>query len=113
MCCGASVAPSTLASIARTESGFQPLSFNDNTTETGGVSATRDIAIQIGSTLLGAGHSVDIGIMKINSANFVRLGLTLEAAFDPCRSVCGRRKLNLSFDTDGKGDLITDSGKLL
>ena len=85
--CGASVAPSTLASIARTESAFQPLSINDNTTGTSGVPATRDIAIQIASKLLEAGHSVDIGIMQINSANFARLGLTLEAAFDPCRSV--------------------------
>ena len=85
--CGASVAPSTLASIARTESGFQPLSINDNTTKTSGVPATRDIAIQIASRLLEAGHSVDIGIMQINSANFARLGLTLETAFDPCRSI--------------------------
>ena len=85
--CGPSVAPSTLASIARTESGFQPLSINDNTTKTSGVPATRDIAIQIASKLLEAGHSVDVGIMQINSGNFGRLGLTLEAAFDPCRSV--------------------------
>jgi type IV secretion system protein VirB1 len=81
------VAPSTLASIARTESGFQPLSVNDNTTETSGVPATRDIAIQIASKLIEAGHSVDVGIMQINSGNFARLGLTLEAAFDPCKSV--------------------------
>jgi type IV secretion system protein VirB1 len=85
--CGPSVAPSTLASIARTESGFEPLSINDNTTGTSGAPATRDIAIQIASKLLDAGHSVDIGIMQINSANFAMLGLTLEAAFDPCKSV--------------------------
>ena len=85
--CGPSVAPSTLASIARTESAFEPLSINDNTTGTSGVPATRDVAIQIASKLLEAGHSVDIGIMQINSANFARLGLTLEAAFDPCKSV--------------------------
>jgi type IV secretion system protein VirB1 len=85
--CGPSVAPSTLASIARTESAFEPLSINDNTTGTRGAPATRDIAIQIASKLLEAGHSVDIGIMQINSANFARLGLTLEAAFDPCKSV--------------------------
>jgi type IV secretion system protein VirB1 len=85
--CAPSVAPSTLASIARTESGFEPLSIHDNTTGTSGAPATRDLAIQIASKLLGAGHSVDIGIMQINSANFARLGLTLEAAFDPCKSV--------------------------
>jgi type IV secretion system protein VirB1 len=85
--CGPSVAPSTLASIARTESAFEPLSINDNTTGTSGVPATRDIAVQIASQLLEAGHSVDIGIMQINSANFGRLRLTLQTAFDPCKSV--------------------------
>jgi type IV secretion system protein VirB1 len=76
-----------LASIARTESAFEPLSINDNTTGVNGAPASRDIAIQIASKLIEAGHSVDIGIMQINSANFARLGLTLEAAFDPCKSV--------------------------
>jgi type IV secretion system protein VirB1 len=85
--CGPSVAPSTLASIAKTESDFEPLSVNDNTTGISGVPATRDIAIQIASQLLEAGHSVDIGIMQINSANFAKLGLTLASAFDPCKSV--------------------------
>lgn len=85
--CGPSVAPSTLASIAGIESAFEPLSINDNTTGTSGVPATRDIAVQIASQMLKAGHSVDIGIMQINSANFGRLGLTLKAAFDPCTSV--------------------------
>ena len=85
--CGPSVAPSTLASIAQTESGFEPFSINDNTTGISGVPATRDIAMQIASKLLEAGHSVDVGIMQINSANFAKLGLTLQAAFDPCKSI--------------------------
>jgi type IV secretion system protein VirB1 len=85
--CGPSVAPSTLASIARTESDFQPYSIHDNTTGTSVAPATSDVAMQIASKLTEDGHSVDIGIMQINSANFAMLGLTLEAAFDPCKSV--------------------------
>ena len=99
--CAPSVAPSTLASIARTESGFEPLSIHDNTTGTSGAPATRDIAIQIASKLLEAGHSVDIGIMQINSANFARLGLTLEAAFDPCKSVAAGAAVLASGYTGG------------
>jgi type IV secretion system protein VirB1 len=94
------VAPSTLASVARTESGFQPLSINDNTTGTSGVPATRDIAIQIAAKLIEAGHSVDVGIMQINSRNFAKLGLTLEAAFDPCKSVAAAAAV-LAGDYDG------------
>lgn len=85
--CAPSVAPSTLSAIARTESGFEPLSINDNTARTSSAPATRESAIQIASKLLEAGHSLDIGIMQVNSANFAVLGLTLEAAFDPCKSV--------------------------
>ena len=84
--CAPSVAPSTLASIASTESGFDPLTIHDNTTGISSAPATRDSAIGIAAKLLAAGHSVDLGIMQINSANMAALGLTLEAAFDPCRS---------------------------
>jgi type IV secretion system protein VirB1 len=87
MRCGPSVAPATLASVARVESGFQPLAINDNTTGTKGTPATRDLAVQIATKLVAAGHSVDLGIMQINSGNFATLGLTAASAFDPCRSV--------------------------
>jgi type IV secretion system protein VirB1 len=85
--CAPTVAPSTLASIAQTESAFQPYAINDNTTGASGAPATRDSAVQIASKLLKAGHSIDVGIMQINSSNFAQFGLTLEAAFDSCQSV--------------------------
>ena len=85
--CGPSVAPSTLASIARTESSFEPWTINDNTAHTSGVPASRDIALQLAAKLIEAGHSVDVGIMQINSGNFQRLGLTADAALDPCKSI--------------------------
>jgi type IV secretion system protein VirB1 len=85
--CGPTVAPSTLMSIAKTESAFQALTINDNTTGTSGVPANLDVALQIASQLLAAGHSVDLGIMQINSANFAKVGLTAASAFDPCQSI--------------------------
>ena len=90
--CGASVAPSTLASIARTDSGFRPLSINDNTTGNSGISATCELPE--------AAHSVDVGIMQINSSNFARLRLTLESAFGPCRSIAAA-SVNLAGNYDG------------
>ena len=85
--CGSTVAPATLASIAQTESRFQPLTINDNTTATAGVPATPEIAVEVATGLLRAGHSVDLGLMQINSANLAKLGLTPVQAFDPCRSI--------------------------
>ncbi|MGC9271898.1 transglycosylase SLT domain-containing protein, partial [Acidiphilium sp.] len=44
-------------------------------------------AIQIARHLIAAGHSVDLGLMQINSANLTRFGLTLRSAFNPCASL--------------------------
>ena len=85
--CAPSAAPSTPASTAQAESAFEPLAVNGNTMATSGVPAARDVAMQLATKLLEAGHSVDIGIMQINSADFQKPGLTLEAAFDPCKSI--------------------------
>ena len=98
--CAPDVAPATLASIARTESHFQPLTISDNNTATTGIPATRDIAVQIASKLIEAGHSVDLGVMQINSVNFLKLGLTPESAFDPCRSIAAAATI-LSGDYAG------------
>ena len=85
--CGPSVAPLTLAAVAKTESRFEPLTINDNTTGVTGVPATPAIAVQLATSLLEAGHSLDLGLMQINSGNFRRLGLRPDVAFDPCHSI--------------------------
>ena len=85
--CGSSVAPLTLAAVAKTESRFEPLTINDTPAGVTGVPATPAIAAQLATSLLEAGHSLDLGLMQINSANLRRLGLTPDAAFDPCHSI--------------------------
>jgi hypothetical protein len=84
--CAPSVALSTLASIARTESGFQSLAINDNTSRTSGVPGSRGIAIQIASGLLESGHLLDIGLMQTNLRNFGALRLTLEPVPSACQA---------------------------
>jgi len=34
--------------------------------------------------LLGLGHSLDIGLSQVNSANLPKLGISVRDAFDPC-----------------------------
>jgi type IV secretion system protein VirB1 len=85
--CAPSVAPSTLAAIARTESGFDPLSLHDNTLGVSAAPSTVAEATSIAKRWMAAGHSIDLGLMQINSANLDTLGLTPEAAFDACRSL--------------------------
>lgn len=73
--CAPHVAPETLAAVARTESGFDPLAIHDNTTALDHHPATRKAAIALATELaVVAHHSVDLGLMHISSASFPRLG---------------------------------------
>src|ERR1700712_292407 len=81
------VAPSTMASFAQYESGRDPNVIHDNTTGLGYRPETAAAAIAIAAPLLSQGHSLDLGIMQINSANMVRTGLTVATAFDPGQSI--------------------------
>ncbi|MBX4899650.1 type IV secretion system lytic transglycosylase VirB1 [Rhizobium bangladeshense] len=85
--CAPSVSSSTLAAIAKVESGFNPLAIHDN--NTGKIISARSgrEAVEVIDELLSKGHSIDVGLMQINSANFSNLGLTPLVALDPCSSL--------------------------
>ncbi len=85
--CAPLAAPSTLASIARVESGFDPLMISDNTSKLSFAPSSVADATPLATQLIAAGHSVDVGLMQINSSNFTLAGLTVQAALDPCRSL--------------------------
>lgn len=97
--CAPSVHVDTLAAIARTESGFNAHAIHDNTDGRRYLSATRDEAITIASDLVSVKrHSVDLGLMQVNSANLASLGLSLAQAFDPCLSLnAGARVLAAGY----------------
>ena len=85
--CAPGIAAGTLAAIAGTESGFNPLAIHDNTTGLAMTPVSRIAAISTARRLIAAGHSVDLGLMQINSANLTRFGLTVRSAFTPCASL--------------------------
>lgn len=85
--CGPNVAPVTLASIAQTESGFEPFLLHDNDTQKVFRAADDRQAAEMASTLIASGHSVDLGLMQINSHNLPRFGLQVRDVFDPCVSI--------------------------
>jgi len=87
--CGPAVHPATLAAVARTESRFNALAIGDNTTGTAHAPATAGEALATATALLERGHSLDLGLMQINSATLAGLGLTVADAFDPCASLAG------------------------
>ncbi|EJC80762.1 transglycosylase family protein [Rhizobium leguminosarum bv. trifolii WSM2297] len=85
--CAPSVDSTTLAAIAKVESGFDPLAAHDNTT---GETLHWDDQTQARHSVrdrLDAHHSIDVGLMQINSNNFSALNLTIENALQPCKSL--------------------------
>jgi type IV secretion system protein VirB1 len=86
--CAPAVAPATLLALARVESGLNPLAIGVNHSPAK-VPPPRSTsqAIELATSLTAAGENVDLGLAQINSANLKRLGLTIKAAFDPCRNL--------------------------
>ncbi len=81
------VAPETLLAFGEAESGLNPLAIHDNTTRKSYFPKSRDQAVALAGSLLDRKHSLDLGLMQINSANMERTSLTVESAFDPGRSM--------------------------
>jgi type IV secretion system protein VirB1 len=85
--CAPQVAPATLAAIAQTESGLDPLAIGDNTAHRSYHPAAKSEAVALATQLAADGHDLDLGLMQINQRNFGWLGLTADGAFEPCRSL--------------------------
>lgn len=92
--CAPLVAPQTLLPIVKVESAFEPLAIGVNGVPRLTVkAASKPDAVAKASALIAAGRSVDLGLGQINSKNLNWLGLTVEAAFDPCQNLAAAAKV--------------------
>ena len=98
--CDARDSVRTLAAVASVESRFHPLAIHDNSTnETLSPSSVGEAVAIATVRIVKEGHSVDLGLMQIDSANLPRIGLTIPEAFDPCRSIqAGARILRNGYE---------------
>lgn len=85
--CAPQVAPETIVAIVRVESRGDPLAVHDNTTGRSYRPANTGQAQALLEALLRARHSVDAGLMQIDSSNFFRLHVTPRTVFIPCVNV--------------------------
>jgi len=93
MHCAPLVAPETLVSIAQAESRLEPLTIHDNTTGNAYIPATIEAASAQAEGLMRAGHSVDLGLMQINSANLHLAGLSVLQSFEACYALTAGARL--------------------
>ena len=92
--CAPQVAAETLISVAKVESGFNPWAIGVNGKPTIRVRVTgRAEAVSKAQALVAGGRSIDLGLAQINSRNLEWLGLTVEAAFDPCRNLAASARV--------------------
>lgn len=86
--CAPGVSAQTMLALAHAESGLDPFAIGVNGGDRPRVRArTAAEAVALARAHIAAGRDVDLGLAQINVRNLARLGLTLEAAFDPCRNL--------------------------
>ena len=85
--CAPSVPEWVLRGVARTESNLRPWILHDNTAHLGANPPSLVAAEAEATAWIGAGHSVDLGLMQINSRNLSALGMSVSNALDPCASL--------------------------
>jgi type IV secretion system protein VirB1 len=107
--CAPTVAPETIVSIAKAESGLNPLAIHDNATGQRYMPAAVNEAVTLATGLIaGEHHNIDLGLMQINSANLAASNLRIADAFDACHSIeVGARILSDAFQRALRSALST------
>jgi len=85
--CGPDVHPATIRAIIKVESAGNPLAILDNATGKSYKPKDRSQAVQIAADLLAQGHSLDMGLMQINSQHLNKRGIDYRQLFDPCFNI--------------------------
>ena len=97
--CAPDVPEWVLGAVARTESNFHPWRLHDNTARVSSDPPSLQAAEAEAAAWLAAGHSVDLGLMQINSGNLPALGMNVNEALDPCASLAaGAAVLRAAYD---------------
>jgi type IV secretion system protein VirB1 len=95
----------TLLAFAWHESRLHPFAVHDNVTGQSIFPASAEDAAILARARLALGHSLDLGIMQVNSANFARTGLTVTTAFDAGESMrAGALILTAAYQHCLRGD---------
>ncbi|MBD6979723.1 lytic transglycosylase domain-containing protein, partial [Vibrio parahaemolyticus] len=86
------VHPTTIEQVIKNESNFRPLAINVNALPNQKPPRitqpkTKQEAIQLANYYVSLGHSVDLGLMQINSKNLAPFGVSIADMFTPCKNI--------------------------
>jgi type IV secretion system protein VirB1 len=84
--CAPEIATEAVVPLVLTESSGDDLSININKGPRVRAASIAD-GVALVRRYMAAGYTVDVGLAQVNSANFARLGVTVEQAFDPCTNL--------------------------
>lgn len=85
--CAPAVAPQTALAIIKIESDGRPFAIDDDTAHRSYFPQDRQAAVRMASRLLAQGHTLDVGLMQVDSIYFRSDAASLERIFDPCVNV--------------------------
>lgn len=85
-----------MVALVLNESALNELVIGDNTSHRVYKPASRAEAVALAQSLIGQGHSIDMGLAQINSHTAGRIGLPVSEAFDPCASIAAAGRLMVS-----------------
>jgi hypothetical protein len=85
--CAPTVCWVTIKAVVAVESGGRPWVLHDNTTGISYRAGSRAQAASWARWLIARGHSLDVGLGQINSANLRRFGISPAAALDSCTNL--------------------------
>jgi len=95
--CGPEVHPATTQAIIEVESKGNPLAIHDNDTRITYAPSSRANALEIATKLLSRHHSIDIGLMQINSWHLRKKKIDCDSLFDPCFNIRTGTKILAAF----------------
>jgi type IV secretion system protein VirB1 len=87
LACAPGVASQTIQAVVEVESRGDPLAIHVNGGRLPRPALDALDAAKLAQAAIAAGHSVDLGLMQVNSANLPRLGYTAGQMFDPCTNI--------------------------
>lgn len=110
--CAKSEHKQVLNALIKIESGGDPFVIHDNNGNSIFRSRTANEAIATAEGLVRQGHSIDMGLVQINSRNLPKLGMSISQVFEPCdnikaASIIWGWGLKMAVDKYGEGQKAT------